>query len=62
MLEREFWFHPNAQAEALAAHDHYAEYSPAAGEAFQNEIERARNAILRNPETWASFCSAHSVI
>jgi toxin ParE1/3/4 len=55
MVDRPFWFHPDASAEALAAHDRYAAASAAAGASFQDELENARLAIGRNPGMWASY-------
>ena len=55
MDDRPFWFHPDASTEALAAHDHYATASVAAGAGFQADLAIARLAIARNPEMWASY-------
>lgn len=55
MADRPFWFHPDASAEALVAHDRYATASLAAGEGFQNELESARQAIARHPEMWSHY-------
>jgi hypothetical protein len=49
MVDRPFWFHPDASAEALAAHDRYAAASAAAGASFQDELENARLAIGLHP-------------
>lgn len=48
-------FHPDARLEALEAHDWYAERSPSAAEAFQDELQDARRAIQDAPNRWASF-------
>ena len=55
MADVTFWFHPDAELEALAAHDRYCEASKHVGEAFQRELERARDAITRDPRIWASY-------
>jgi toxin ParE1/3/4 len=55
MDERPFWFHPDAAAEVLVAHDQYAAASAAAAAGFQHELENARLAIAKNPEMWASY-------
>lgn len=52
MDEHPFWFHPDANAEVLSAHDRYAEVSNDLAERFQDELERSREAIARNPRTW----------
>ena len=57
MDERPFWFHPDANAEVLSAHDRYAEVTLELAERFQEELERSRQAIARNPLTWpAHLC------
>jgi len=55
MADTTFWFHPDAKLEALSAHDRYCEASESVGEAFQLELERARDAIARDPRIWASY-------
>ena len=52
MDEQPFWFHPDANVEVLSAHDRYAEVTIELAERFQDELERSRQAIARNPQTW----------
>jgi toxin ParE1/3/4 len=61
MDELPFWFHPDAIAEVLSAHDRYAEVSNDLAERFQVELERSRQAIAHNPRTWP-ICLEPSVI
>jgi hypothetical protein len=44
-----FWFHPDANAEVLAAHDRYFEVRPELAEDFEAELERSRKVIARSP-------------
>jgi toxin ParE1/3/4 len=55
MDEQPFWFHPDAYAEVLSAHDRYAEVTIELAERFQDELERSRQAIARNPLTWPAY-------
>ncbi|PAY20123.1 hypothetical protein CKO51_07665 [Rhodopirellula sp. SM50] len=55
MAELPTKFHPDAQLEALAAHDHYAEKSGILGQAFETELSKALEAIKANPEMWARY-------
>ncbi|KAA5539000.1 type II toxin-antitoxin system RelE/ParE family toxin [Roseiconus nitratireducens] len=48
-------FHEEANFEAIAAHDYYAEKSVHLGEAFQAELESAIGAIVSAPDTWATY-------
>ena len=55
MDERLFWFHPDANAEVLSAHDRYAEVTNELAERFQDELERSRQTIASNPLTWPTY-------
>ena len=55
MDEQQFWFHPDAYAEVLSAHDRYAEVTIELAERFQDELERSRQTIARNPHTWPAY-------
>lgn len=55
MADLQFWFHPDATAEAFAIHDHYFDVAPELGEDFQNELERSRSVIARSPNTWPEY-------
>jgi plasmid stabilization system protein ParE len=55
MDEHPFWFHPDAYAEVLSSHDRYAEVTIELAERFQDELERSRQAIARNPLIWPSY-------
>lgn len=50
-----FWFHPDANAEVLAAHDRYFEVRPELAEDFEAELERSRRVIERSPQTWPEY-------
>jgi len=47
--------HPDAVAEAIAAADWYRERSPAAANAFCDELDRAITAIASHPMRWSSY-------
>lgn len=55
MAELQFWFHPDASAEAFWIHDHYFDVSPTLAEDFQTELERSRSVIARSPSTWPQY-------
>ncbi len=55
MDEFPFWFHPDANAEVLAAHDRYFEVRPELAEDFEAELERSRLVIGRSPQTWPAY-------
>ena len=55
MDELSFWFHPDANAEVLAAHDRYFEVRPELAEDFEAELERSRQVIARTPQTWPAY-------
>ncbi|MEZ5943878.1 MAG: type II toxin-antitoxin system RelE/ParE family toxin [Planctomycetaceae bacterium] len=48
-------FHPDAQVEAIQAHNWYAERSISAAEAFQDELQKAGRAIQIAPSRWALY-------
>ncbi|TWT81727.1 hypothetical protein CA13_31800 [Planctomycetes bacterium CA13] len=50
-----FWFHLDADAEVLAAHDRYFEVRPELAEDFEAELERSRDVIARRPQTWPAY-------
>lgn len=49
---RDFGFHPEAEAELLAAAEYYENLEPGLGSAFATEIETALNNILNFPAAW----------
>ncbi|QDS91605.1 hypothetical protein FF011L_03350 [Roseimaritima multifibrata] len=55
MDERPFWFHPDASAEVLVAHDRYGEVTFKLAERFQDELERSRQTITRGPQVWPEY-------
>ena len=55
MADLPFWFHPDARAEVLVAHDRYFEVRPDLAENFQLELERSRELIARSPMTWPLY-------
>jgi plasmid stabilization system protein ParE len=54
-MPRVVGFHPEALAEVVAAAHWYRERSPAAGAAFQAEIDRAIDRIVRAPERYPPY-------
>ncbi|MFT5527122.1 MAG: toxin ParE1/3/4 [Pirellulaceae bacterium] len=55
MHELPFWFHQDASAEVLIAHNRYFEVAAKLAEDFQNELERSRLAIARSGNTWPAY-------
>ena len=54
-MARSLAFHPDAELEALRAHDWYLERSPLAAAAFQEALESAGLAILDAPDRWVEY-------
>lgn len=52
---RRIGFHPEALAEAVAAAAWYRERSPAAGSAFQAEVDHAIDRILEAPKRYSAY-------
>lgn len=50
-----FWFHPEANAEVLDAHDRYFDVRAELAEDFEADIERSREVIARSPQTWPAY-------
>ena len=48
-------FHPDADDEANAAHDWYADRSIAAAESFERELDHSVKAIADNPTLWSDY-------
>lgn len=48
-------FHPDADDEAIVAHDWYAERSIAAAESFERELDLSISAIADNPTLWSRY-------
>lgn len=55
MDERPFWFHPDASAEVLLAHDRYSGVTIDLAERFQDELEQSRQTIARDPQIWPEY-------
>lgn len=55
MLPVNIEFHPDAVAEAKAARMWYAQRSPAAAQAFVDELDRAIETIVANPNRWPVY-------
>ncbi len=55
MDNSQIWMHPDAYEEALATYDWYAKRNPDAADAFRTELERAKELIVRSPESWPSY-------
>lgn len=54
-MPRRVGFHPEALAEVVAAATWYRERSPAAGAAFQAEMDRAIERVLEAPERYPTY-------
>lgn len=50
-----FEYHPDAIAEAIAAHAWYAEQSQHAADRFWKELVRARNMVTQRPQGWTPY-------
>ncbi len=55
MGDQHFEYHPDAIQEAWEAFDWYDERSERAAEEFWQELRRARESVMRHPQSWSSY-------